>query len=176
MKKLILSFAIALLPTLMFSQAIFDKFDGKDDVVSLIVGPKLFQMMGNVKMDSKDKNDQLYLNLVKKLDNLRVFTTASTAIGSDMKATAEKYSKTAGLEELMRVNDSGKSIKILVKSGSNSSKIKELLMFIEGSGKANQSVLMSLTGDFDLDEISVLTDKMKFPGGDALKKAAKSKK
>lgn len=176
MKKLIITFAIALLPTLLFSQAIFDKFDGKDDVVSLIVGPKLFQMMGNVKMDSKDKNDQLYLNLVKKLDNLRVFTTSSTAIGADMKATSEKYTRSAGLEELMRVNDSGKSIKILVKSGSNSSQIKELLMFIEGSGKENQSVLMSLTGDFDLDEISVLTDKMKFPGGDALKKAAKSKK
>jgi hypothetical protein len=33
-----------------------------------------------------------------------------------MKSAAEKY-KTAGLEELMRVNDSGKNIKILVKSG-----------------------------------------------------------
>lgn len=175
MKKLIVTFAVALLPVLGFSQAIFDKFDGKDDVVSLIVGPKLFQMMGNVKMDSKDKNDQLYLNLVKKLDNLRVFTTSSTAIGTDMKNTSEKYSRSAGLEELMRVNNGGKSIKILVKSGGTSSHIKELLMFIEGSGKENQSVLMSLTGDFNLDELSVLTDKMKFPGGDALKKAAKSK-
>jgi hypothetical protein len=33
-----------------------------------------------------------------------------------MKSAAEKYIKTAGLEELMRVNDSGKNIKILVKS------------------------------------------------------------
>lgn len=175
MKKLIVIFAIALLPSLMFGQAAFDKFDGRDDVVSLIVGPKLFQMMGNVKMDSKDKNDQLYLNLVKKLDNLKVFTTSSIAITNEMKASADKHIKSSGLEELMRVNDSGKAIKILVKSGSNSSKIKELLMFIEGSGKDRQTVLMSLTGDFDLDEISVLTDKMKLPGGDALKKAAKSK-
>ena len=176
MKKLILTFAVALLPALMFSQAAFDKFDGRDDVVSLIVSPKLFQMMGNVKMDSKDKNDQLYLNLVKKLHNLKVFTTSSISIANEMKASADKHIKAAGLEELMRVNDSGKAIKILVKSGSNSSQIKELLMFIEGSGKERQTVLMSLTGDFDLDEISVLTDKMKFPGGDALKKAAKSKK
>jgi hypothetical protein len=37
-----------------------------------------------------------------------------------------KYIKTAGLEELMRVNDSGKNIKILVKSGATDSQIKEL--------------------------------------------------
>jgi hypothetical protein len=35
---------------------------------------------------------------------------------------------------------------------------------------------MSLTGNFDLDELSVLTDKMKLPGGDDLKKASKAKK
>jgi hypothetical protein len=48
-------------------------------------------------------------------------------------------------------------------------------MFIEGSGK-EETVLMSLTGDFDLNELSVLTDKMKLPGGDDLKKASKGKK
>jgi hypothetical protein len=48
-------------------------------------------------------------------------------------------------------------------------------MFIEG-GKSNETVLMSLTGNFDLNEISILTDKMRIPGGDDLKKATKGKK
>ena len=167
---------IMLLPTLFFGQAAFDKFDGQDDVTSVIVNKKMFQMMGSVKMDNKDKETQQYLNLVKKLDNLKVFTTNSTRVTADMKATSEKYMKSAGLEELMRVNDNGKNIKISVRSGSNDSQIKELLMFMEGSSKGNETVLMSLTGDFDLNEISVLTDKMKIPGGDELKKATKSKK
>jgi hypothetical protein len=34
-----------------------------------------------------------------------------------MKAVADKYIKSANLEELMRVNEDGRSIKILVKSG-----------------------------------------------------------
>jgi len=92
-----------------------------------------------------------------------------------MKSVADKYIKTAGLEELMRVNDKGKNIKIMVKSGSSDSQIKELLMFMEG-GKGEDTVLMSLTGDFDLNEISILTDKMRIPGGDDLKKATKGKK
>ena len=176
MRKSIVVFVIMLLPTFFFGQAAFDKFDGQDDVTSVIVNKKMFQMMGSVKMDNKDKDTQQYLNLIKKLDNLKVFTTNSTRVTADMKATSEKYMKSAGLEELMRVNDNGKNIKISVRSGSNDSQIKELLMFMEGSSKGNQTVLMSLTGDFDLNEISVLTDKMKIPGGDELKKATKGKK
>ena len=176
MRKSIVVFVIMLLPTFFFGQAAFDKFDGQDDVTSVIVNKKMFQMMGSVKMDNKDKETQQYLNLIKKLDNLKVFTTNSTRVTADMKATSEKYMKSAGLEELMRVNDNGKNIKISVRSGSNDSQIKELLMFMEGSSKGNETVLMSLTGDFDLNEISVLTDKMKIPGGDELKKATKGKK
>jgi hypothetical protein len=92
-----------------------------------------------------------------------------------MKSTADKYLKTAALEELMRVNEGGKSVKIYVKSGATDSQVKELLMFIDGSGK-EETVLMSLTGDFDLNELSVLTDKMSLPGGDDLKKASKGNK
>jgi hypothetical protein len=75
----------------------------------------------------------------------------------------------------MRVNENGRNIKILVKSGASDSQVRELLMFIEGD-KNGDTVLMSLTGDFDLNEISVLTDKMRIPGGDDLKKATKGKK
>ena len=176
MRKSIVVFVIMLLPTFFFGQAAFDKFDGQDDVTSVIVNKKMFQMMGSVKMDNKDKDTQQYLDLIKKLDNLKVFTTNSTRVTAEMKATSEKYIKSAGLEELMRVNDNGKNIKISVRSGAKDSQIKELLMFMEGSSKGNETVLMSLTGDFDLNEISVLTDKMKIPGGDELKKATKSKK
>jgi hypothetical protein len=48
-------------------------------------------------------------------------------------------------------------------------------MFIEGGSKSNETVLMSLTGNFDLNEISILTDKMRIPGGDDLKKAKRKK-
>ncbi len=176
MKKLVLVFLLSVLPTAFFGQSAFDKFDGQDDVTSVIVNKKMFEMMGSVKKDNKDKESQQYLSFIKNLDNLKVFSTTSTRVTSEMKATADKYMKTAGLEELMRINDSGRNIKIWVKSGFKDSQIKELLMFMEGTSKGNETVLMSLTGDFDLNEISVLTDKMRLPGGDELKKATKGKK
>lgn len=175
MRTIFLSVLFVLMASPLFAQGAFDKFDGQDDVRSVIVNKKMFEMMSKVKVDASDKEMQQYHRLIKKLDNLKVFTTKSSRVEAEMKATAERYMKTANLEELMRVNDNGRSIKILVKSGAKDTQIRELLMFIDG-GKGEDSVLMSLTGDFDLNEISVLTDKMRFPGGDDLKKATKGKK
>lgn len=175
MKKIIAIVVLILVSNVLFAQTAFDKYDGQDGVTSIVVNKKMFQMMSSVKVDANDKETQQYLSLIKKLDNLKVFTTTNTKLSADMKFTAEKYVKTAGLEDLMRVNDGGKNVRILVKSGSTDNQVKELLMFIENASKQNETVLMSLTGSFDLSEIAILTDKMKIPGGDDLKKATKGK-
>ena len=177
MKKFIIATVFALMPSLFFAQqSVFDKFEGPDEITVVTVTKKMFQMMGNVKMDSKDKEAQQFLALTKKLNNLKVFTTSNSKYAADMKVTAEKYLKTAGLEELMRVKDGGQNIRILIKTGGKETQVRELLMFIEGSGKGNETVLMSLTGDFDLNDLSVLTDKMNLPGGNVLSKGSKGKK
>ena len=175
MKKLVITLVAIFISNTFFAQGAFDKFDGQDDVTSIIVNKKMFDMMGKVKMNASDKDAQQYLNLIKKLDNLKVFTTKSTRVENEMKASAASYIKSAGLEELMRITENGRNIKILVKSGSKDTQVRELLMFIEGA-KNDDTVLMSLTGDFDLNEISILTDKMRIPGGDDLKKATKGSK
>ena len=174
-KNFIITLFFALASQAFYAQSAFDKFDGQDDVTSVIVNKKMFDLMSKVKVDASDKETQQYINLIKKLDYLKVFTTKNSKIEADMKNTADKYIKTAGLEELMRVNDGGRNVKISVKSGATDSQVKELLMFIDGA-KTNETVLLSLTGNFDINEISVLTDKMKLPGGADLKKASKSKK
>ena len=174
-KQLLFAIVFLLLATPILAQNAFDKFDGQDDVTSVIVNKKMFEMMSKVKIDATDKEMQQYLHLIKRLNTLKVFTTKSARVEAEMKATAEHYTKAANLDELMRVNSNGGSVKISVKSGVKDTQVKELLMFIDG-GKGEDSVLMSLTGDFDLSEISTLTDKMRFPGADDLKKATKGKK
>lgn len=169
-KKVILIIALVLVSNTIFAQSVFDKFDNQDDITTVIVNKKMFQMLS--KVEAKDKETQQYINLIKKLENLKVFVTANDKKSDDMKSVADKYVRSAGLEELMRITEKGKNVKIYVKTGATDSQVKELLMFIEGSGK-EESVLMSLTGTFELDELSSLTDKMKLPGGDVLKKAGK---
>lgn len=174
MRKLIVVIALFLMSSSLFAQqSVFDKFDNDEQIQTVIVSKKMFSMIS--KMDVKDKESKQYVDLIKKLENLKVFVTSNAKKAADMKVTADKYLKTAGLEELMRITEKGKSVKIYVKSGATDSQVKELLMFIEGSGK-EETVLMSLTGNFDLDELSALTDKMNLPGGAELEKAGKGRK
>ena len=173
MKNLILTLVVLLATNTLFAQTVFDKFDNQDDITAVIVNKKMFTLLS--KMEVKDAQTKQYVNLIKKLDNLKVFVTTNDKKADEMKAVSDKYIKTSALEELMRINEKGKSVKIYVKSGATDSQVKELLMFIEGSGK-EETVLMSLTGDFDLNELSVLTEKMSLPGGDDLKKASKGSK
>lgn len=175
MKKLIITLVLIVIPSIFYAQTTaFDKFE-KEGVDAVIVNKKMFELMSNVKMDPKDTNAQQYLKLIKKLDNLKVFSTSNTKIVSEMKSTVDSYLKKNPLEELMRINEGGRTVKIYVKSGATSSQVKELLMFIDGANAKHSSVLMSLTGNFDLNEISFLNDYMKIPGGKELKKASTNK-
>ena len=175
MTKFIITLVVVLVSNTFFAQSTLDKYNGQDGVSSIIVNKKMFQMMASVKVDANDKETQEYLNLLKKLDNMKVFTTSNSKIAADMKVTADQYYKTAGLEELGRVNNSGKNVKIWIKSGSTEDQIKELLMCSEDASKGNETILMSLTGDFTLSEVGILTNKMKIPVADDIKKATKGK-
>lgn len=174
MKKYILLFAFSLFTIIGKAQTVFDKYDGLDNVTSIVVNKKMFELMSKVKMEASDKDAQKYLNLIKKLEHLRVFKTTGTKTTADMRVNVDKYVGSAALSELMRVNENGRNAKIFVKSAGNNGQVQELLMFIEGSGaKGNETILMSLTGDFSLSEISLLTERMKIPGGEVLDKAGK---
>jgi len=83
----------------------------------------------------------------------------------------------------MEVKDDGTEVKFYVKEGKDADHVKELLIYVNGidkmmddkieiSGKERkiETVVVSLTGDIDLNEISKLTDKMNIPGGSHLEK------
>lgn len=171
MKKIAL--LLIVLPTFLYAQTSFDKFEDKEGVSSVIVNKKMFDLMSKVKVDAKDKEMQQYLTLLKKLNNLKVFTTNSLKVSTEMKSSVSSYLKSNPLEELMRANSDGKNVKIYIKSVGNSSLVKELLLFMEGDLNDTPTVILSLTGEFDLDEISSLTERMNLPGKDELKKASK---
>lgn len=173
MRKLVLSLVLVLSVNTFFAQSVFDKFEDQEGITAIVVNKKMFSLLS--KMEVKDKETQQYVNLIKKLENMRVFATQSDKKSDEMKSVYDRYIKSSSLEELMKINEKGKSVKIYVRSGSSDSQIKEMIMFVEGTGN-EESVLMSLVGDFDLNELSVLTDKMNLPGGDTLKKASKGSK
>lgn len=154
-----------------FSQTVFEKFNDKTDVDNVIVTKKMFELMSKMKGDSEtDKN---YKQLLTKLDDLKVYTTANTSRVAEMKTSVNSYLKSNPLQELMSAQNDNKKVSIYVNSNT-SNIIKELLLFIESPlEKEKKGIIMLLTGSFTLSEITALTDKMKLPGGDEIKKASK---
>jgi hypothetical protein len=189
MKKLAIVIAITLAPIITFGQSIFDKYEDLDEVTSVIVNQKMFTMLASINIDLDDEEAQGYVDMVKKITGFKVFTTGDAKVSADMKATVTKYLKSSDLEELMRIKDGNQTVKIYVKEGKDDNHVKELLMLVSGlkeltkgeditiNGKKREieTVLLSLTGDIDLREISKLTNQMNIPGGKHLEKAGKKK-
>jgi hypothetical protein len=173
MKKIILILALLMASLSINAQSPFDKFENQDDVNSIIINKKMFELIAKTK--SKEKDKAQLLAMVKKLDQIKIYTSESIAKGKEMKAVAESYIKSSKLDELMRTNNGGKNVKIYVKSGVSDSVIKELFMFIEGDSKERNTVVLSLVGDMNLDEISELTEILNLPGKEEIKKASEKK-
>lgn len=172
MKKYIVSIILLAFVSPVFSQSVFDQFEGIESVSAININKKMFELMSKVKLDTSDKETLQYMSLIKKIDNLKVYRTQNERIAMQMILTSEKYIKAIGLSELMAINDGGKMVRIHSKQGSSETQLKELLLFIEDP-KTKETVLMSIIGDFDLNEVPALTDKMKIPGSAELRKAGK---
>ena len=170
--QLVLLFFIGTIHS-FFAQVSFDTLENQETITVFSVNKKMFDLMSKVKMDTSNQEVAQYLKLIQKLDQLKVFNTTNTKAAAEIKNTFEHYSLANGLEELMRTKEEGKNLKLMTKSSGSETKIKELLLFIETGGKNSETVLMSITGNFDLNEIYLLTDKLKIPGGSDLKKATK---
>jgi hypothetical protein len=169
MRKIIITILFFIIVSPLFSQSVFDQFEGLENVSSININKKMFELMSKVKLDTSNKENQQYMNLIKTIDQLKVYQTQNSRIGIQMGLTADKYAKTAGLEELIVSNEAGKKVRILAKQGSVDSQLKELLVFIE-SGKNEETVLMSVLGNFDLSAMPALIDKMNLPGSAELRR------
>jgi hypothetical protein len=175
--------AIMLIPVSGMAQSnIFEKYSDNPDVTYVSIKPKMFQMIAKMGISVDDAEAQAYMDMVKSITSFRTIVTDNKAISEDISKWVT--SRSSALEELMEVRDEGTDVKFYVKEGKDSDHVKELLIFVNGIDKAMkgsgveingetrkiETVVVSLTGDINLNEISKLTDKMNIPGGKHLEK------
>lgn len=188
MNKRILTFlaVVLLLPLSSFAQDVFEKYSDNPNVTYVNIKPKMFQMLAKMDIDTDDPETQAYMDMVNSITSFRTIITDSKDIATDISGWVKKRS--SSLEELMEVKDDGVVVKFYVKEGKDSDHVKELLMFVDGlsavtknadvniNGKQRnfESVIVALTGDIDLNQISKLTKKMNIPAGEHLEKEKKN--
>lgn len=179
MKKIIVTIVMAMMCYTGFSQSMFDKYEDLDNVSAVVVNSSMFRLLSNIDVEVDDPEAQDFMDIAKSLKNLKVFITEDKSISADMMSTMNKYLKSNSLEELMRVKDKEANVKFYIKQGKDEDHVSELLMFVTGmknvdmdvNGRKFETVLLSLTGDIDLNKIGSLTRKMNLP--EELNKAGK---
>ena len=176
MKKLAILVAFMISPMLVSAQGVFDSYEDEKEVTSVVVTKNMFKLLSKIEVETDDPEVKEYMDMVNSLDNIKVFMTEDKGVGARMKADVQKYvGASKGLEELMRIKDDGKNVKFYSKEGSDENHVSELLMFLDGEMDGKEgTVVMSITGNIDLKQISKLTKELNVPGSDELKNVKKN--
>lgn len=153
--------SVALVSMNISAQTTFESLEANKNITTVVVSQKMFQMLS--KIDSKDADAKEFMEVANKLKGMKIFTTENSTAAAQMKTEALAYVKTAALSELMRVKDKAQNVKFYTKGGKDANNVAELLMLVEPTENSKQTVVLSLTGDINLNKIGVLTKNMNLP-------------
>lgn len=164
MKKIIIivvAFLIA--SSASYAQSFFDTLEDMEGVDVVVVTKDAFEMLSKFQDIKIDGNQTMKVfSLINDLQELKIFTTNDANNANKMDKMVSKAIKVQKLTELMRVKEEDTRMKIYVKTTKNKSYVSEVLMFIKGVGKKTnkniESIIISLTGNIDVQKISDITD------------------
>jgi hypothetical protein len=132
----------------------------------------MFSLLAKFEVVAEDKETKDFIDIAKSITSLKVFTTTDKQVAAAMNSDVASYLKSSRLSELMRFTDENTQIKFYVQEGKDDDHVKELLMFVSGiselekidiNGRQIETVLLSLSGDIDLNKINALITKMNLP-------------
>ena len=160
MKKIVLLIAFFVSTFAINAQGTFDALEDEDgvDVVVVNIQPTPPPLMSNI----EDNDAMKTFQMIQELNEFKMFSSNNSEIASKMESMVNTAIKKNKLTELMRVKEDDSRIKIYVKATSNKDYVSEVLMFIKGIDKKtkgmSEAVVISLTGNIDINKMSDLAD------------------
>lgn len=170
MKKLTFALLALLVPFLSSAQN-FEKYENMKEVDAVVITSKMFKLLTKIDLNADDPETQAYIDLIENLQEMRVLSSTQEGVRKQMATDVSSYIKNGNLEELMRVSEDGKTVRFYYKPGKSEDYVSQLFMFMEGQEKSKPvSVILNITGEINLAQVSKLANDFKIPGGDELKK------
>ncbi len=161
MKKIIVLMAMFYAVNIVNAQGIFDKLEDMDDVSAVVVTKDAFELLQ--KFPDATSEDMEVFNMLKGLQELKIFSTENTAVATKMDNLVNKAISGSNLTQLVRVKDKGTRARIYVKSTPNKDVVSEVLMFVKDMGNDNADVptatVISLFGEVDVNKLAKIANK-----------------
>ncbi len=147
---------------------LYEKYAGQDGFTSINISPEMFKFLSTIDMSDSSSDSKQTQNVMQQLEGLKmlVYEKPEGKEGIDFYEEINRNLSLKDYTELMTVKDSDSDIKFLIKkSGKN--KISELLMIVKGE---DEVLIMSMTGDIDMNTISDISNSLDMKGMDNLEK------
>ncbi|WP_440880475.1 DUF4252 domain-containing protein [Tenacibaculum sp. C7A-26P2] len=158
MKKILFLLVVTLASNLVFSQS-FDELEDLDAVSSFVMTKDAFELISKF---PEAKSESLeFFNVLKGLNELKVFSSENTNAVVKMEAMVNDAVKNSSLIQLMRVKDKDSRIRIYVKSTANKDLVNEVLMFQKETNSKGQIKIsiISLIGEINVNKLSKIANK-----------------
>lgn len=143
----------------------FNQYVNDDKFTVISISPKMFRMMSKINWDDVSPDVK---QTISQINSLRLLETETNP--KQVYQEASKKLNLSNYEELMTIRSDGDNIKFLTKGNGNI--INELLMLVGGD---DDFVLMSITGNIDLDKIAKMGEALNIQDFDKLKNVKKRK-
>lgn len=146
---------------------IFEKYSEKEGFTVVDIAKGLFDIFAEI--DAEDDDFDEFKKAVEGIEKLRLIAIESD--NGNQKARKDFYEDVINTipvenyKELMTVREGSSDIKFLARN--EKQVITEMLMIVNGE---NEAVLMSLTGNIDLNHIAALAGSMNLQGMEHLRK------
>jgi hypothetical protein len=175
MKKLILTLVIAVMATPLFAQDAFEKMGNLKNTSETVVTKDAFELLAEINMDIEDDGVKAGKGLLDSLKDARFYSTSNPDSAKKMIAMANSYVQKNGLVKLMSVKEDDQDFAFYVKKGSNAKKVSTLVMVIDETMNVGnpEALVMKISGDIDLGQISKITKMINVPGQKQIEEATK---
>ena len=173
-KQILISFFFATMffPAIMLGQSGFDKlynkYAGEEGFTSINIAPELFSFFSSIDVSDSSEDVKSAQDAIEQLSGLKmlVYEKPIEGVTIDFFSEIKKNIDISSYTELMSVKDSESDIKFLAQKNSNN-RLSELLMIISSE---DEVLIMSMTGDIDLNTVSKLANTFNVDGMENLEK------
>ncbi|MFA5419109.1 MAG: DUF4252 domain-containing protein, partial [Bacteroidales bacterium] len=162
---------IALMPAMLQAQTaidkLYEKYAGQDGFTSINISPGMFQMLSDLDTDDSTEEVKEAQNVMDQLKSLKMLVyEPKEGQKFDFMKEVKKSVNLGDYIELMSIREENTDIRFLVKK-TKDGHISEMLMLVDDD---NEGMIMSMTGNIDMNTISKIGKSMDVKGLENLEK------
>lgn len=183
MKKLLSTFLIVITCGFLYAQDIFEKFYDYEDVTVVSINDQLFKIIANMQLDLDTPADEEIYDVISGIRSFNLIESRNDKVNVKLKKWLSNCVNN-GYIELMNIRDNNSDVRFYVKQGDYQNTFEQFVMYVSNIDdfpgipeeiRALETVVFSLEGDIDINQISEIANRLDFPGSDIVKESVEKK-